>query len=211
MKLSYAITVCNEFVEIQRLVNFLLEHKRPNDEVVVLYDQKNGNEEIATYLTKLNKLPNFQMWRGFFEGNFGDWKNKLSDYCRGEYIFQLDADELPHPNLIRTLPDILKHNPKNQVFLVPRVNTVEGITEEHIQKWRWNIDKRGWVNFPDFQTRIWKKEGNVRWFGKVHERLVNFHTYTNLPAEEIYSLYHHKDISRQEKQNNLYKELMKND
>ena len=207
MKISYAITVCNEFVEIQRLVQFLLENKRPNDEIVVLFDQKNGSEEIAQWLTKKNKLPNFQMWRGFFDGHFGEWKNKLLDYCGGDYIFQIDADELPHSNLIKVLPDIIQSNPKNEVFLVPRVNTVDGLTEEHLQKWRWRVDKRGWVNFPDFQTRIWKKEGRIRWYGKVHERLVNFNTYTNLPEDEIYSLIHHKDIDRQEKQNNLYNTL----
>lgn len=208
MKISYAITVCNEFVEIQRLVNFLKENKRPQDEIVILYDQKNGSEEVAQWLTKMNKYPNIQFWRGLdFDGNFAAWKNKLSDYCNGEYIFQLDADEMPHTNLIKVLPDILRSNPKNQVFLVPRVNTVDGITEEHIQRWKWRVDKRGWINFPDFQTRIWKKEGNIRWYGKVHERLVNFNTYTTLPEDEIYSLYHHKDIIRQEKQNKFYDEL----
>ena len=208
MKISYAITVCNEFVEIQKLVEFLLKNKRPLDEIVVLYDQKNGREEIAQWLIKLNKLPNFQMWRGLdFDGNFASWKNKLSDYCKGDYIFQLDADEIPHVNLIRSLPDILKFNSKNEVFMVPRINTVDGITEEHIQKWKWRVDKRGWINFPDYQTRIWKKEGNIRWYGKVHERLVNFNTYTTLPEDERYSLYHHKDIIRQERQNNFYNEL----
>ena len=207
MKISYAITVCNEFVEIQRLLNFLKENKRPQDEIVILYDQKNGREEIIQWLIKFNKLPNVQTWRGYFENNFAQWKNQLADYCSGDYIFQIDADEMPHPNLISILPDLLRNNPKNQVFLVPRVNTVEGLTEEHIKKWNWRVDKRGWVNFPDFQTRIWKKEGNIRWYGKVHERLVNFNTYTTLPEDEIYSLLHHKNIERQENQNNLYDTL----
>ncbi len=207
MKISYAITVCDEYVEIQRLVNFLLDHKRPHDEIVVLFDQTKGSEEISDWLVKKNKLPNFQMWRGWFEGNFAEWKNKLSEYCSGDYIFQIDADEVPHINLINNLPEILKHNPKNEVFLVPRVNTVEGITEDHISQWKWKVNKKGWINFPDLQTRIWKREGKIRWYGKVHERLVNFNTYTNLPEDEVFSLYHHKDISRQEKQNNFYNNL----
>lgn len=207
MKISYAITVCDEYVEIQRLVNFLLDHKRPHDEIVVLFDQTKGSEEISEWLVKKNKLPNFQMWRGWFEGNFAEWKNKLSEYCSGDYIFQIDADEVPHINLINNLPEILKYNPKNEVFLVPRVNTVEGITEDHISQWKWKVNKKGWINFPDLQTRIWKREGKIRWYGKVHERLVNFNTYTNLPEDEVFSLYHHKDISRQEKQNNFYNNL----
>ena len=209
MKISYAITVCNEFEEIKRLVEFLLRIKRPKDEIVILYDHKNGSEEIAEWLIKHNKLPNFQMWRGFFEGHFGEWKNELSDYCNCDYIFQIDADEMPHTNLINYLPTILEANPKNEVFLISRVNTVEGLTEEHIKKWGWNVNSKGWVNFTDAQTRIWKREGRIRWYGKVHERLVNYKTYTNLPEDETFSLIHHKDIKKQEKQNNYYDELQR--
>lgn len=207
MKITYAITVCNEFVEIQNLVNFLRENKRPQDDVVILFDNQNGEQEIASWLAKQSKYPNIQFWRGWFNGHFGEWKNHLTSYCKGDYIFQIDADELPHINLIRMLPEIINRNPKNEVFLVPRVNTVDGLTDEHIQKWRWRVDKRGWVNFPDFQTRIWKRESRISWYGKVHERLVNFNTYTNLPEDETFSLYHHKDITKQEKQNNFYDEL----
>jgi len=209
MKISYAITVCNEFEEIKRLVEFLLRIKRPKDEIVILYDHKNGSEEIAEWLIKHNKLPNFQMWRGFFEGHFGEWKNELSDYCNGDYIFQIDADEMPHTNLINYLPTILESNPENEVFLISRVNTVEGLTEDHIKKWGWNVNSKGWVNFPDTQTRIWKKEDRIKWYGKVHERLVNYKTYTNLPEDETFSLIHHKDIKKQEKQNNYYDELQR--
>ena len=207
MKVSYAITVCNEFVEIQKLVLFLLENKRQQDEIVILYDQKNGNEEIATYLKQFNKLPNFQLWRGFFEGHFADWKNKLTEYCSGDYIFQIDADEIPDWYLMQYLPEILEANPDNEVYLVPRVNTVEGLTQEHIQKWRWNVNENGWVNWPDYQWRIWKNKPEIKWINKVHERLDGFKTYVTLPPQEEFSLYHPKDIERQEKQNNYYNTL----
>ena len=134
MKISYAITVCNEFVEIQKLVPFLLKLKRRQDEIVILYDQRNGNEEIASWLKKFNKLPNVQFWRGFFDGHFADWKNKLTEYCDGDYIFQIDADELPNRELIETLPSLLEMNEGIDVMLVPRVNTVDGLTQEHIDK-----------------------------------------------------------------------------
>jgi hypothetical protein len=41
MKISYAITVCNELVEIQRLLPFLIENKRKQDEIVIFYDSNN--------------------------------------------------------------------------------------------------------------------------------------------------------------------------
>lgn len=207
MKISYAITVCNEKLEVKRLVDFLLANKRKQDEIVVLYDQKNGDEEVINMLTKLNKLPNFQVWRGFFEGHFADWKNKLTEYCSGDYIFQIDADEIPNETLLKFLPVLLESNPLNEVYLVPRVNTVEGLTQVHINKWKWNVNEDGWVNWPDYQWRIWKNLPDIKWKNKVHEVLEGFKTYASLPSEEVFALYHPKDIKRQEKQNAYYHTL----
>lgn len=208
MKISYAITVCNEYEEIQKLVTFLKENKRVQDEVVILYDQKNGDERVAEWLTKMNIYPNIQFWRGlWFEGHFADWKNKLTSYCTGDYIFQIDADEMPHKYLIDALPEILEGNQDLEVLLVPRVNTVEGLTMEHIKKWGWNVDVEGRVNWPDFQWRIWKNKPEIKWINKVHERLTGFKTYATLPAQPSLALYHPKDIARQEKQNSYYETL----
>ena len=207
MKISYAITVCNEKLEVKRLVDFLLHHKRTQDEIVVLYDQKNGDKEVINMLVKLNKLPNFQVWRGFFEGHFADWKNKLTEYCSGDYIFQIDADEIPNELLIENLPAILEANPDNEVYLVPRVNTVEGLTQEYILKWRWNVNEKGWVNWPDYQWRVWKNKPEIKWKNKVHEVLEGYEAYAPLPQQEELALYHPKDIERQIKQNNYYNTL----
>jgi len=207
MKISYAITVCNEFTEIQELVTFLKEKKRQQDEIVILYDQKNGTEEIATWLTKMNKHPNIQFWRGFFDNHFADWKNKLTEYCSGDYIFQIDADEMPNSFLIENLPTILESNPDNEIYLVPRVNTVEGLEDKHIQKWGWRINELGWINWPDYQWRIWKNLPEIKWKNKVHEVLSGFQTYAPLPQDENFSLLHPKSIKRQEKQNEFYDSL----
>lgn len=208
MKVSYAITVCNEKVEVKRLVDFLLSKKRTQDEIVILYDQKNGDEEVATMLTKFNKLPNVQFWRGYFDGHFADWKNKLTEYCTGDYIFQIDADELPPITLIENLHYILENNTQAEIYQVPRINTVEGLTQEHIDKWRWNVNEKGWVNFPDYQWRIWKNIPEIRWQNKVHEVLVGYKTFATLPANGDYALKHFKTIERQEKQNAFYDTLM---
>ena len=208
MKISYAITVCNEFLEIQKLVPFLLKNKRPQDEIVILFDQKNGDTELLSYLLKFNKLPNVQTWRGLnFKGHFANWKNKLTEYCEGDYIFQIDADELPNELLIQNLPVILESNPDNEVYLVPRVNTVEGLTSEHISKWRWNVNDKGWVNWPDYQWRIWKNKPEIQWKNKVHEVLDGHKSHAPLPAQEEFALYHPKDIKKQEKQNEYYEKL----
>lgn len=206
MKISFAITVCNELEEIKKLVPFLLEHKRIQDEIVILYDQKNGNPEILDYLLPYNIKPNVQTWRGFgFEGNFADWKNKLNEYCTGDYIYQLDADEMISEHVVKNLNTILELNPKVDLIFVPRINTVNGITQEHINKWGWKVNEKGWVNFPDAQGRIYRN--GMSWYGKVHERIVGGQKFSSLPLDEEYCIQHHKTIERQEKQNNLYNSL----
>ena len=142
-----------------------------------------------------------------FDGHFGNMKNALTEVCTGDYIFQIDADEYPHEVLMDNIHGILETNDVD-VVLVPRVNTVEGLTQDHIQKWGWRVDERGWVNFPDPQWRIYRRSESIRWENKVHEKLVGYETISNLPWAEELSLYHPKDIERQEKQNEYYDTLM---
>ena len=207
MKISYAITVCNEIVEIQRLVSFLFEYKRFEDEIVILYDSKGGTKPVEEYLRSHSVNGEFRWHSGEFEGHFANWKNKLTSYCTGDYIFQIDADEIPNEVLLSNLPGIIEMNPTNHVFLVPRINTVEGLTQEHITKWRWNIDDEGRVNWPDYQWRIWRNVPPIKWVNKVHERLEGFKTYAPLPASHDLALVHPKTIERQEKQNAYYDTL----
>jgi len=207
MKISYAITVCSEFVEIQNLISFLLDHKRHEDSIVVLYDIKNGHEGIEQFLRAKSVNCEISWVPGEFEGHFADWKNKLTSICDGDYIFQIDADEIPDKQLIISLPKIIEGNPDNEVYLVPRVNTVEGLTDKHIKKWGWRVDNKGWVNWPDYQWRIWKNKPEIKWVNKVHEKLEGFKTYANLPPMKDLALYHPKEIKRQEQQNEYYSTL----
>ena len=207
MKISYAITVCTEFIEIQRLINFLIKHKRYQDNIVVLFDETNGDPEIETFLRTHSVNGEFSWHKGKFEGHFADWKNKLTSLCSGDYIFQIDADEMPCTPIIESLPFLLEQNPDVEVYLVPRVNTVEGMSQDHMQQWGWNVNSEGWINWPDYQWRIYKNVSNIKWQNKVHEVLSGFKQYAHLPMEEDYSLYHPKTIERQIKQNEYYNTL----
>jgi hypothetical protein len=204
MKISYAVTVCNEFIEIQRLLTFLIDRKKPQDEIVVFYDTNNGTPEVERYLTILGD--SIRKIGYHFDGHFGHMKNSLTEACLGNYIFQIDADEIPNEVLMDNIHEILQSNDVD-VILVPRVNTVEGLTQDHIQKWGWNVDEKGWVNFPDPQWRIYKNKESIRWENKVHEKLVGYNTISNLPWAEEFSLYHPKQIERQERQNDYYETL----
>jgi hypothetical protein len=207
MTITYAITVCNEFIEIQRLVHFLLRHKRTQDNIVILYDEANGDPEIESFLRSHSVNGEFAWHKAKFDRHFANWKNKLTSFCSGDYIFQIDADEIPHEKLIEVLPEILEENIECDVIMVPRVNTVKGLTQEHIQKWGWRVDEKGWVNWPDEQWRIYKNKPEIKWVNKVHERLEGFKVWTHLPIIEEFALYHPKTIEKQEKQNNLYNNL----
>lgn len=203
IKLSYAITVCNEIFEIQQLLSFLNTNKREQDEVVVLYDETNGDPIIKSNLLK---NPTIQFHSGKFDGHFANWKNHLNSLCTGDFIFNIDADEIPNRFLIQNLPYVLENSDVDLLY-VSRINTVSNLELSHIKKWGWNVDENGWVNFPDRQARIYKNSPEIKWEGKVHETVVGFKTYSPLPKLEEWCLYHPKTIERQEKQNKYYDTL----
>jgi hypothetical protein len=206
MKLTYAITVCNEFIEIQRLIAFLLKHKRPQDDIVVLYDSKNGDREIENFLRSHSVNAEFAWHKAEFQGHFADWKNKLTSFCTGDYIFQIDADEMVSEYICRLLPQILQAN-QVDVIRVPRINMVTGMSQDHMQQWGWAVNEAGWINFPDFQWRIYRNAPEIRWQNRVHEVLTGYKTISHLPEDAEFCLTHEKTIERQIKQNAYYDTL----
>ncbi len=210
MKISYGITVHNEAEELNRLLELLIHKTDPEDEIVICVDgeddavehvlrswtQQYGHEDmkvIKVYQRKLN-------------GDFAAQKNSVIENSTGDYIFHIDADEYPHEILLKQIKEILEVNDVDLIW-VPRVNTVEGITEEHMRVWRWKTTEQGWINYPDFQSRIFRNREDIRWRRKVHEQIEGCKTYAHLPPHEELSLYHPKDIKKQEEQNNFYSTL----
>ena len=206
MKISYAITVCNEHKEIERLLTFLFEHKRREDQVVVQMDKDNVTKEVVDICERFEskQASEYNLVQYSLDKNFAAYKNNLNTACAGNWIFQIDADEIPNEYLIEALPFILEANEDTEAFWVPRVNTVAGITEQHIAKWGWRVDDQGWVNFPDWQMRIYQNKEEIFWIKPVHEQLKGYTKFANLPAEEKFALYHPKNIGRQESQNAFY-------
>lgn len=194
-------------MEVKRLLNFLLTNKREEDEIVVLLDKSKSSMRIENLLQGHVYHDKITFVADYFQGHFADWKNKLTSYCTGDFIFQIDADEYPHPYFIADLPAIIESNPEVDLYLVPRVNTVEGLAPEHIQKWGWRVDGNGWVNWPDWQHRVYRNSPEIKWQNKVHEILAGQKRFTYLPQSEEYALFHPKTIQRQEKQNNYYDTL----
>ena len=205
MKISYGLTVCNEHEEIKNLIQFLVKRIDREDEIVVVYDQNRVTDEVLAvfdlYRHEVDAYP-FD-----FQQNFLENKNFMNSKCTGDYIFQLDADELPDAILLANLKTILESTPVD-VLITPRKNLVEGLTQEHIDKWRWNVNEQGWVNWPDQQKRIYRNDPSIQWTGhQVHGMVTGYKTFAALPLEEHFCIIHSKTIDRQESQNDRYTKI----
>ena len=195
--ISYAITACNEHVELDRLLNQLSSSIRDEDEIVVQMDIT-ATDEVKDVVNKYKLMNYFHP----LNKDFATFKNNLKSLCTKDYIFQIDADEYLSEELLVYLPAILEDNSSVEMFSLPRINTVEGLTQEHIKQWGWRVDERGWVNYPDYQNRILRNKPEIYWVNKVHEKIIGAMTTTEIPPG--LDLIHPKTIDRQEKQNNYY-------
>ncbi len=203
--ISYAITVCNEHKEIDQLLASLLPKLRDKDEVVVLQDITEKNEQVSEILNKY--ADRIKVSTSKLNADFATFKNELIPMASCDYLFQIDADELIPDSLIKKLPAYLALKSKYDCFNVPRKNTVAGITDEHIKKWNWQINKDGYINYPDWQMRIFKLDPSnpIKWKNKVHEVLVGYKKVGRLKGKGYeFAIIHNKEIKKQEQQNEFY-------
>ena len=201
MKVSYGITVHNEAEELIKLLDILNKNIDDEDEIVVCVD---GNDEkveavLGEYLSENKAI----VYKRKLEGNFAEHKNSVIEKSSGDYIFHIDADEYPNEILIQQLKQILEINDVDLIW-IPRVNTVDGFTEQDVQKWGWRVTENGWVNYPDYQARVFRNREDVRWTRPLHEYITGCKTYAHLPPQEELSLYHPKTKEKQEQQNKFY-------
>ena len=206
MKISYGLTVCNEHIELNNLLNYLSNRIDNEDEIIVVYDQNRVTEEVKSVLNLFIR-ENYSFYPFNFQQNFLENKNYMNSKCTGDYIFQIDADEIPEEFLLENLKIVLEDNPVD-LLITPRKNVVPGLTQEHIDKWRWNVNENGWVNWPDSQKRIYKNDPNIQWKGhQIHGMVEGYKSYATLPLEEEWSIIHNKTIDRQEQQNDRYTKI----
>ena len=203
MKISYSILTHNETDSLSELIQFLVKHKDEEDEIVIL-DDYSDNEKTKEILDTMGSIYDIKIEQRHLHKDYAGQKNYLTGMCKGEYIINIDADELPNKRLMKNIKSVLEANPSIDLYWVPRVNTVNGLTQEHIDKWGWQVNEKGWGNWPDYQGRIWRNRQNIRWKNEVHEVLEGYKEHTFLPQEEEFCFYHPKTINKQEKQNEFY-------
>ena len=205
MKISYGITVHNEADELNKLLEVLVSNTDGEDEIVICDDYSNKETREVIDHWELHSPDNMVMkhYTRKLNGNFADQKNSVIENSTGDYIFHIDADEYPNDILLQQLKQILEINDVDLVW-VPRVNTIEGMEQQHIQKWGWRVSEKNWVNYPDYQARVFRNHKDIRWTRPLHEYITGCKTYAHLPPHEELSLYHPKTIEKQEEQNMFY-------
>ena len=211
MKISYGITVHNEADELNKLLEILIHKTDVEDEIVICVDgnDKKVQEVITSWVQQyasddVDKMKDIIVYNRKLDGNFAEHKNSVIEKSTGDYIFHIDADEYPNETLLEQLKQIIEMNDNVDLIWIPRVNTIEGMTQEHIQKWRWRVTENGWVNYPDYQARVFRRDKSIRWTRPLHEHITGCKTYSHLPPYEELSLYHPKTIQKQEQQNMFY-------
>ena len=203
MTISYAILTHNEGEYIETLLSFLTTNKRAEDEIVIV-DDFSDDELTKSVLDKYKDQITLQY--RVFDGD-ATQKNYLNSLCTKDYILQLDADELVSSDFLSMLPDLLELNNTVDLFIMPRINTVDGLTPEWSNKWGWRVNEKGWVNFPDWQMRLYRNCDWVKWDGLLHSKIEGYKTFINLPQDELFCILHPKQLDRQVAQNNLYDKI----
>ena len=207
MKISYSILTHNETKSLEKLLRFLVKWKDEGDEIVILDDFSDNQktEELLDFYVSAHDIVFEQ--RNLL-GDYSGQKNYLKSMCSGDYSFNLDADEMITRWFIKNVHSILEENPID-LFFLPRINTVEGLTQEHVRYWGWSVNDDGWVNFPDWQGRLFKNRPNIKWEKPVHEMIAGFQTYAHLPTEKPFCIRHNKTIEKQEQQNQKYAGILR--
>ena len=207
MKISYSILTHNETESLEKLLRFLVKWRQPQDEIVIL-DDYSDDEKTKQILDFYVSTHDIVFEQRNLLNDFASQKNHLKSMCSGDYSFNLDADEMVSRWLMKNIHGILEENEIDLVYL-PRINTVDGLTQQHAQHWGWRVNEEGWVNFPDWQGRVFKNRPNIKWERPVHEMLVGFQTYAHLPTEKPFCMLHHKTIDKQEQQNKKYSGILR--
>jgi glycosyltransferase involved in cell wall biosynthesis len=204
MKISYAICVCTEARELHSLLSFLIRVKEPEDDINILVDTKHVTPQVYQVLdTFKDSIVQFSR---DFGGDFSAHRNYQLSKCTGDYIFTIDADEIPQEALIKNVRKIIDET-DGDLFLVPRINICPGYTVEWLKKRSFLINELGWINWPDYQGRIYKNHPSIKYDNKLHERIVGVTRPVRLDANPQIALWHIKTVEKQDLQDALYKDI----
>lgn len=200
MFLSYLITSHNETDSLDILLSKLIKCKKDNHEIVLL-DDYSDNKVTISIIEKYRNSINFYQKK--LENDYGAHKNYGISLCKGEWIFQIDADELPTDILLENIDELLISNSNNETLWLPRLNYFSGVTQQDVEMWGWNYND-GMINFPDYQSRLYKNLPHIKYERRLHEKVEGYKSYTFIPAQKEIALIHTKTIEKQRETNLKY-------
>lgn len=203
MKITYAICVCDEHNELNALLSFLVKVIDKEDEINILVDTGKVTDEVRQVLDRFKSR--IVVNERKFCGNFSKHRNYHISKCSGDYIFVLDADEIPQETLIKNIKAF-----DSDILYVPRINIIPGYTEEWCKSMKFNTNEMGWINWPDYQGRFFRNNGKISWSLGLHERLTGSDKVAQLQANPQLALWHIKSVQKQDKQDTFYKNLKEN-
>ena len=203
MRLSYLVTCHNETDSLDKLLSKLIEHKKDNHEIVLL-DDYSDNPETIDIFKKYKDNVSFHQHK--LNRDYGSHKNYGIELCKGNWIFQLDGDECPTDLLLEHIDAVLDSNEVNEVIWLPRMNFFIGVTQDDINQWGWRLYD-DMINFPDYQSRIYKNLPYIRYQRRLHEKVEGFKSYTFVPPQKDYAIVHEKSIEKQRQTNVNYNKM----
>jgi len=207
MKLSYAICVCTEARELNDLLAFLKRVKDDEDEINILLDASKVTEDVRKVLSKYDGLI---VSERAFCGNFSEHRNYHASQCTGDYIFVIDADEIPRETLIKNIKRVITDT-NAELLYIPRINICPGYTQKWLDKHSFKVNEVGWINWPDYQGRYFKNNGKITWSLGLHERLVGSEKIAQLQSDPQLAIWHIKSVQKQDKQDTFYTNLKENE
>ena len=204
LSVTYAVEVCTEHVELNSLLSFLVKTIERGDDINVLVDSTKITEHVNAVLKRFE--PRITVCYRAFDGNFADHRNYHIGQCRGDYIFMIDADEMPQEHLIKNIKKIISESGADLLY-VPRMNLCPGYTEMWLKKSKFNVNQAGFINWPDYQGRIFKRAPEIRWGRHLHEKIEGAQNTIGLPADIKFGLWHVKTVEKQDSQGAFYNSL----
>jgi len=229
--ISYCIPVCNEHDELDSLLTQLNQFVDDSDEIVIQFDQGNTTDEVKQVVKVFETACSCELKIIEYALNkdFASFKNNLKKNCTKQYVFQIDADELLGDGLLMHIKLLLSENTDTDLFWLPRINIVKGLTPEYAISQRWNVTNNlqfpiakeydyHVVNFPDLQARLMKNKPEICWENAVHEVIKNHKSSARLfnyehdqdidpKATQDWCIIHIKALERQRRQNEFYQTI----
>jgi hypothetical protein len=194
--ITYAICVCDEHRELHELLSFLVDTKRTEDDINILVDKGKCTDPVRVALKHFEK--DITTHEREFTGDFSEHRNYHASLCKGDYIFVLDADEIPQEELMKHIREFT-----GDILYVPRINICPGYTKAFLEHHKFSVTNTGFINWPDYQGRYYKNNAGIRWTGGLHEKLTGGEVH-GLEANPALALWHVKSVSRQNGQRQYY-------